>query len=94
MHSHADRDKFIQIVYDNIERDALSNFDKVDRRKFSDFGTGYDIYSVMHYDTTAFSRNGRETIVPRNRRYRNVVGQRVGISVNDVKRINNMYKCF
>lgn len=93
MHSHADRDKFIEIQWSNIQRDAISNFDKVDPEKFSNFNTNYDLYSVMHYDKTAFSRNGKATIVPKNRRYRNIIGQREGLSVGDAKRVNNMYNC-
>lgn len=93
MHSHADRNKFVDIKWGNIDKDAISNFDTVDPRKFSNFGTTYDLYSVMHYDKTAFSKNGQETIVPRNRRYRNIIGQRIGLSRGDAKRVNNMYKC-
>lgn len=47
----------------------------------------------MHYGKTAFSKNGESTIVPKNRRYKNIIGQRTGLSIGDVQRINNMYKC-
>lgn len=93
MHSHADRDDFIEVKWNNIQQDAISNFDKVDPEKFSNFGTGYDLYSLMHYDGKAFSKNNKQTIVPKDRRYKNVIGQREGLSVGDVERINNMYKC-
>lgn len=93
MHSHAERDKYIEIMWENINPKTIPNFDKVDPRKFSNFGTGYDLYSVMHYDSMAFSKNHKPTIVPKNRRYKNVIGQRVGLSVGDAARLNNMYKC-
>ena len=93
MHSHAERDKFVEIRWNNIKPQAISNFDKVDPRQFGNFGTSYDLYSLMHYDKTAFTSNGKDTIVPRNRRYRRVIGQRIGLSVGDVRRINNMYNC-
>jgi Astacin (Peptidase family M12A) len=93
MHSSADRDSHIQINYENIQQAALSNFDRVDPKKFSNFGTDYDLYSVMHYNGKAFSKNGKDTIVPKNRRYSKIIGQRTGLSINDVKRINNMYNC-
>lgn len=93
MHSHSDRNNFIDIKWENIETSAISNFDRVDPEKFSNFGTKYDLYSVMHYDKTAFSKNGKDTIVPKNRRYKNIIGQRTGLSKGDAKRINNMYKC-
>lgn len=47
----------------------------------------------MHYNDKAFSKNGKETIVPKNRRYKNIIGQRIGLSRGDAARINNMYKC-
>lgn len=93
MHSHADRNKYVDIIFKNIQSDAISNFDRVDPRKFSNFGTKYDLYSVMHYDSTAFSKNGLKTIVPKDSRYREVMGQRKGMSRGDQQRINNMYKC-
>lgn len=93
MHNHQDRDKFIEILWDNIKPKEQHNFNKVDWRKFYDFDTGYDYFSVMHYDPMAFSSNGRRTIVPKDERVRNIIGQRYGLSKGDVERINNMYGC-
>jgi hypothetical protein len=94
MHSSYDRDKYIQIDYNNIKRGLASQFDRVSSKVFSNFGTNYDMFSVMHYDKKAFSKNGLDTIIPRNRRFIKVIGQRQGMSRNDVNRINNMYQCF
>lgn len=93
MHSHADRDKHVTIMLRNIKQDAISNFDKVSPRLFSNFGTTYDVFSVMHYDGKAFSKNGKETIVPKNLRFAKVIGQREGLSRGDIMRVNNMYEC-
>ena len=41
------------------------NFNKYDRSKIDSPGTPYDYASVMHYDSKAFSRNGRPAIVAR-----------------------------
>lgn len=94
MHSSYDRDNYVNIKIENIRPDAISNFDLDDPRVFSNFGTEYDLFSVMHYEKNAFSKNGKNTIVPRNRRFTKVVGQRNSMSWGDVKRINNMYRCF
>lgn len=51
MHSHSDRDHFIEIKWNNIKPDVVDNFDKVDPDRFSNFGTTYDLYSLMHYDS-------------------------------------------
>lgn len=93
MQNHSQRDRYVKIVWDNIDEDARYNFDKVDPKKFKNFDTEYDYYSIMHYDPMAFSENGRRTIIPRDKRYRNTIGQRVGLSLGDVDRINNMYEC-
>jgi hypothetical protein len=94
MHNHADRDKYIEIRWQNVRNDSLHNFEKDDERDFGNFGTNYDYRSVMHYEKNAFSKNGQETIVARNPFFRNIIGQREHLSFGDAKRINNMYECF
>ncbi|XP_070493994.1 hatching enzyme 1.2-like [Chironomus tepperi] len=94
MHSHSDRDQYVQIIWNNINKKLYNNFEKVNPNRFSNFGTPYDYYSVMHYSPKAFSNNGQRTIEPTDTRYRNIIGQRFGLSNGDAKRINNMYNCF
>ena len=93
MQNHPDRDRYVKILWQNIKQDIRFNFDKLDSDKFSNFGTQYDYYSIMHYDPLAFSKNGRRTIVPTEQEYRNVIGQRTALSKGDVARINIMYDC-
>jgi hypothetical protein len=47
----------------------------------------------MHYPKNAFSKNGKNTIVARNPLKALMMGQRIGLSSGDAKRINNMYQC-
>lgn len=94
MHSHSERDKYVQILWENIDKRQYDNFEKVNARRFSYFGTSYDYYSLMHYSPTAFSKNEKRTIIPKDTRYKDIIGQRVGLSTGDANRINNMYKCF
>lgn len=93
MHSHFDRDKYITINWGNIDHRVRDNFEKVDPMKFDSFNTTYDYKSLMHYGPTAFSENGRRTIIPKDSRFRDIIGQREAMSEGDKQRINNMYKC-
>lgn len=87
-HCRHDRDVFIEILWDNIEESAKHNF----YQKLSegeDIGD-YDYGSIMHYGRTAFSKNDKETIrvVPGKQ---GQIGQRNGLSADDVKTIKEMY---
>ena len=93
MQNHMDRDDYLNIIWKNIKSDKIEQFLRVDRKKFNDFDTPYDYYSVTHYSPTAFSKNGRRTIVTKNAKYRNIIGQSSRLSNGDVTRINNMYNC-
>lgn len=39
------------------------NFNKYNKETIDSLGTEYDYDSVMHYGSTAFSKNGKPTIV-------------------------------
>lgn len=55
-HSRADRDDYIEIMYDCITSSAFNNFNKA---KSTD-QTEYDYQSVMHYSAKAFSDKSKE----------------------------------
>lgn len=48
---------------------------------------------ISDYRRNAFGIGGRDTIVPRDARYLNVIGQRNVMSAGDIRRISNMYQC-
>lgn len=58
-----ERDQYINIQYQNIQRGYEQNFQKAQKGSTSGFGVGYDYGSVMHYSANAFSVNGQPTIV-------------------------------
>ena len=93
MQNRIDRDEKVKIMWDNIPKEKFHNFLKVNPKKFKNFGNSYDFHSVMHYDAKAFSKNGKKTIVVKNKNNRNIIGQRLRLSKGDAKRINTMYEC-
>lgn len=90
MHSRPDRDKYVKIMWKNIARQWFSEFDKVNPSNFNHLGTAYDYQSIMHYGATAFTKNGKITILTKNGEQ---IGQRFGLSKGDIRRINNKYNC-
>lgn len=93
MHSRPDRDKYVSIVWKNIKPMWYKEFAKVNPSVFNYYGTPYDYHSIMHYNSLAFSANGKPTIVPKDSGYTDIIGQRHGLSEGDIKRINMKYKC-
>lgn len=59
------------------------------------YGQPYDFGSVMHYDKYAFAIKPEIwTIRPRLPKYRKMqIGQRIGLSETDIRKINFMYNC-
>lgn len=52
-------------------------------------GVSYDYSSIMHYGSKDFSKNGLDTITPKQSGV--IIGQRDGMSNSDIWKINNMY---
>jgi hypothetical protein len=84
--SREDRDKFIRILWQNIQAQREHNFDQ-HITDGDDVGP-YDFGSIMHYPTWAFSRNNQPTIETLNGE---AIGQSNGLSDGDVQAVNFMY---
>lgn len=84
--SREDRDRHVEIRWENIAGDARHNFEQhiLDG---DDLGA-YDFGSIMHYPALAFSRNGQPTIVPRQPV---AIGQRTGLSEGDIAAVRALY---
>jgi hypothetical protein len=93
MHNDITRNNFVDILWENIWPGMEHNFEVVDPQWFSNFNTPYDLRSVMHYPRWAFGVSGRDTIIPRDRSYLNVIGETGTMSPGDFTRINRMYLC-
>ncbi|XP_078370023.1 zinc metalloproteinase nas-15-like [Oculina patagonica] len=88
--SRPDRDRYVKIVWDNIQPRAKHNFRKFGRNVIDTLGTPYDYGSVMHYGPRDFGIRRRITIVPKRRGAR--IGQRRGISTLDARQMNLRYR--
>ena len=84
--SREDRDRFIRILFENIEAGKEHNFDQ-HITDGDDVGR-YDFGSIMHYDEFAFSKNDKPTIETLNGEF---IGQRSSLSDGDVQAVNFMY---
>ncbi|CAF0831406.1 unnamed protein product [Didymodactylos carnosus] len=90
-HTSPDRDAYVSINYGNIAASNTHNFNKRTTGQTENLGLGYDYSSLMHYGSTAFSTNGKPTIVVKKAGA--TIGQRGGLSATDVKKIRKYYGC-
>ncbi|PAV82998.1 hypothetical protein WR25_01885 [Diploscapter pachys] len=90
-HERWDRDNFIDIIWQNIDRGALDQFGRVDLSKTSYYGQPYDYKSILHYDSLAFSKNGFPTMLPKVKSA--TIGNARDFSDVDLAKINRMYNC-
>ncbi|MEU4091620.1 Dot/Icm T4SS effector Zinc-dependent metalloprotease LegP [Streptomyces sp. NPDC026673] len=85
--SREDRDRFVSIVWANIQAGLEHNFDQ-HISDGDDIGA-YDYGSIMHYPRDAFSKNGQDTVVPTVAGVG--IGQRTGLSSDDIAAVHALY---
>ena len=56
--SRPDRDEFVRIVEENLDPAMVDNFEKFHSLVADTLDLPYDLGSVMHYSSNAFSKNG------------------------------------
>lgn len=93
MHNRPDRDKYVTVLLGNVQPKFIREFDKVNAGIFNYYGTPYDYHSIMHYGSSAASKNGGRTLLTKDAHFLNAIGQRVALSPGDIKRINIKYSC-
>uniref|UniRef100_A0A3Q3FVH4 Metalloendopeptidase n=1 Tax=Kryptolebias marmoratus TaxID=37003 RepID=A0A3Q3FVH4_KRYMA len=91
--SRYDRDDYVTIVTENIQEDYKDNFEVLSRENSSTQGTPYDYWSVMHYSKYEFSIGNGSTIITKDPKFQNVIGQTLGMSPLDALELNLFYKC-
>ncbi|XP_073439831.1 meprin A subunit beta-like [Dendrobates tinctorius] len=91
--SRSDRDDYVIIMWDRIQSQSASNFNKYDDSRSSNLNVPYDYTSVMHYSKTAFQISTDPTIVTRIDAFSDVIGQRMDFSDSDLEKLNRLYNC-
>ena len=88
--SRADRDKYVEIKWDNIPEKWKYAFDICKDCDLQDLP--YDIGSIMHYTAWAFAKDKKKpTIVPKNGASLDALGQTNGFSESDVTGLNKLF---
>ncbi|CAD5224054.1 unnamed protein product [Bursaphelenchus okinawaensis] len=88
--ARTDRDKFVNILYQNIQENRKDNFIKRESDESDNDGERYDYGSLMHYGPGSFTVGG-DTLEAVDKRYQHTIGQRSDISFKDTKLINMRY---
>ncbi|XP_063734557.1 meprin A subunit beta-like isoform X8 [Eleginops maclovinus] len=91
--SRYDRDDYVTIVSENIQEGREHNFDKESNETTTTQGVPYDYWSVMHYGKDAFTNGNGSTIITKDPKFQDVIGQRLEVSPKDVLELNLLYKC-
>ncbi|XP_043921776.1 meprin A subunit beta-like [Protopterus annectens] len=91
--SRADRDDYVNIIWDRIQSGKESNFNKYSDTQSDSLNVPYDYTSVMHYSKTAFQNGSEPTIVTNIPDFMNVIGQRMEFSDSDLQKLNRLYNC-
>lgn len=85
--SRPNRDDHVRIRWANIRDGHAHNFQKVSASKSRAY-SGYNVPSIMHYSSYAFSKNGRPTIVRNDGR---LIGYHDQMSQKDANALLRMY---
>lgn len=93
-HQRPDRDKYVDIFEENVDP-GFANFNtKLNfNTQAGDLLTPYDFDSIMHYSRRSFSKNGKDTIVPKgeNKSKIDSIGRAQHLSEYDIISIQTLY---
>jgi len=90
--SRADRDSYVQVYWQNIQKGTEYNFNKYTLNEITHLKAPYDTCSIMHYSSYAFSSNGQATIV-KIQPGGCELGQKNDFSDMDIRKLNTLYQC-
>jgi hypothetical protein len=86
--SSPDRDNYVVVNWDNIKPDKKHNFKKQLHQDANQMGVPYDLKSIMHYNSGAFSKNGKPTIVGKKGE---IIPYWKPLASSDIRQISKLY---
>ncbi|EYB92867.1 hypothetical protein Y032_0189g1200 [Ancylostoma ceylanicum] len=92
-HMREDRDKYITVHYENIQKGYENQFAKVLSPDAVTYGVPYDYLSIMHYEKNAFASPRTISMEPLDRRYLDLIGKQKEPSRNDYLKVCYIYSC-
>lgn len=88
-HMRPDRDDYIHVNLAGVDEKFHSSFEKYPDGNINTYGIPYDYTSLMHYGNSVFP----SSLIARDPKYQEQLGQRIGLSFKDIKLANIMYGC-
>ncbi|KAL5014513.1 hypothetical protein ScPMuIL_008783 [Solemya velum] len=89
--SRPDRDNHVIINFDNVQYGNAGNFQVQSWQNVDNKDIPYDVGSIMHYGSMAYTREGKRTIETRDPLLQHTIGQREAMSFYDIKLANLAY---
>jgi len=90
-HNRVDRDDFITIQWNNIDRTYHYAYQKVRQEQYDTLGLAYDYKSIMHYPDSSFAQGGKKAFTLKRPGDLSRENQR--LSSLDVTKIKKYYQC-
>lgn len=93
--SRADRDRYVQVHWENIGERFRGNFEKQSRVNTT-YAFEYDYGSIMHYGRGFFAKDRRKPTLTAKQLGgvdAEQLGQRRGLSTTDCLKVNELYGC-
>uniref|UniRef100_A0A0N4Z264 Metalloendopeptidase n=1 Tax=Parastrongyloides trichosuri TaxID=131310 RepID=A0A0N4Z264_PARTI len=89
-----DRDSYIKVHYENIDRRMYPQFKKVTTDEATTYNVPYNYKSVMHYGKNAFARGpGLVTMETIDPVYQEVIGNVKEVAAGDYQKVCLIYNC-
>ncbi|KAE9547883.1 hypothetical protein FO519_008902 [Halicephalobus sp. NKZ332] len=90
--SRPDAEDYVEVEKDFILPSYMSDFQLRGKDEIQTLGIPYDYGSIMHYGPTAFSSDGMsKTLLTKDPKFQNTIGQREKLSFLDIQIINKAY---